>query len=134
MRLLGLPYPQAEQLFRRMVFNVISRNCDDHTKNFAFIMNKNGEWKLSPAFDICHAYRPGSPWVSQQSLSINGKRLNITKDDFLSVAKQMNIKKAANIVSQVNEIVKNWAHYARQTNVYPSLRNTINNTLINLNK
>ena len=134
MRLLGLPYPQAEQLFRRMVFNVISRNCDDHTKNFAFIMNKNGEWKLSPAFDICHAYRPGSPWVSLQSLSINGKRLNITRDDFLSVAKQMNIKKASNIVSQVNEVVKNWAHYARQTNVYPPLRDTINNTLINLNK
>lgn len=133
MRLLGLPYPQAEQLFRRMVFNVISRNCDDHTKNFAFIMNKDGNWKLSPAFDVCHSYRPGSTWVSQQSLSINGKRQNITRDDFLSVAKQMNIKKAANIVSQINEVVKNWANYAGQTKVDPTLRDAINKTLINLN-
>ena len=79
MRMLRLPYPQAEQLYRRMVFNVMSRNCDDHTKNFAFVMDKQGKWKLSPAFDICHAYRPGSDWVSQHALSINGKRKYITK-------------------------------------------------------
>ena len=134
MRLLGLPYPQAEQLFRRMVFNVISRNCDDHTKNFAFIMNKNGEWKLSPAFDVCHSYRPRSPWVSQQSLSINGKRQNITRDDLLSVAKQMNIKKSANIITQINTVVKNWVNYGEQTKVDPKLRDGINKTLIDLNE
>lgn len=130
MRLLGLPYPQAEQLFRRMVFNVISRNCDDHTKNFAFIMNKSGEWKLSPAFDVCHSYRPGSDWVSQQSLSVNGKRKNISHDDFLSVAKKMNIKKAANIVDQITEVVTNWPNYAEETKVDPKLRDAINTTLI----
>ncbi len=133
MRLLGLPYPQAEQLFRRMVFNVISRNCDDHTKNFAFIMDKNGVWKLSPAFDVCHSYRPGSTWVSQQSLSVNGKRQNIIRDDFIAVAKRMNIKKAASIVSQINEVVNNWPKYAEETKVNPALRDAISKTLINLN-
>ena len=130
MRLLGLPYPQAEQLFRRMVFNVISRNCDDHTKNFAFTMTKDGVWKLSPAFDVCHSYRPDSIWVSQQSLSVNGKRQYISKDDLLSVAKQMHIKKADQIVNQINNVVNNWGYYAEQTNVNPKLKDAINKTLI----
>ena len=133
MRMLGLPYPQAEQLFRRMVFNVISRNCDDHTKNFAFIMNKDGVWKISPAFDVCHSYRPGSSWVNQQSLSVNGKRQNITRDDFLSVAKQMSIKKAPNIIDQINLIVQNWSHYADRVEVSHELESAIQKTLININ-
>jgi len=79
MRRLLLPYTDAEQLYRRMVFNVMARNCDDHTKNFSFSMDKTGKWKLAPAFDVCHSYRPGSTWVSQHSLSINGKRHDITQ-------------------------------------------------------
>ncbi len=117
MRLLALPYPQMEQLYRRMVFNVLARNCDDHTKNFAFVMDKNGEWRLSPAYDVCFAYRPGSPWVSTQSLTVNGKRTNITTEDLLAVAKTVTIKKAAAIIDEVKIVVGNWAHYAAQTNV-----------------
>lgn len=132
MRALGLPYPQAEQLFRRMVFNVLARNCDDHTKNFAFLMTEDGKWRLSPAFDICHSYRPGSIWVSHQSLSLNGKRQNISRNDFLSVAKQMNIKKAPSIVSDINKIVSNWLEYAEQTKVTPDLRDSIDKTLVKL--
>lgn len=130
MRLLGLPYPQAEELFRRMVFNVLSRNCDDHTRNFAFLMDKSGIWKLSPAFDLCHSYRPESAWVSRQSLSVNGKREKITRDDLLSVARAMNIKKAAAIVNQINAVVENWPGYAETTNVNSSLRDAIAKTLI----
>jgi serine/threonine-protein kinase HipA len=132
MRLLGLPYPQAEQMFRRMVFNVLSRNCDDHTKNFAFIMKKNSNWQISPAFDICYSYRPGSPWVSRQSMSINGKRQNFSPDDFMTVARQMNIKKASDIIYQINEVVKRWKHYAAQTKVNPKHRDAIEKTLINI--
>ena len=132
MRLLGLPYPQAEQLFRRMAFNVISRNCDDHTKNFAFTMDKTGEWKLSPAYDICHAYRPGSIWVSQQSLSVNGKRDGISRADLLNVAKQMNIKKADSIVTEVQEVVNNWSKYAKETGVESDLTKAIKGTLLKL--
>lgn len=130
MRMLGLPYPEADQLYRRMVFNVLARNCDDHTKNFAFTMRKEGEWKLSPAFDLCHSYRPGSAWVSQQSLSVNGKRQNITRDDFLSVAKHMNIKKAPQIIAKVNESVLKWNQYAEEARVDAKLRDTIYSTLI----
>lgn len=133
MRLLGLMYPQAEQLFRRMVFNVLSRNCDDHTKNFSFLMDKSGEWQLSPAFDVCHSYRPGSLWVSQQSLSVNGKRKNITREDLLSVAKLMNIKKAPLIIEQVKSIVQKWEDYAAQVNVSNGLTAAIQKTLITIN-
>lgn len=132
MRALGLSYPQAEQLFRRMVFNVLARNCDDHTKNFAFLMTEDGKWRLSPAFDLCHSYRPGSTWVSRQSLSVNGKRQNIRRDDFLSVAKQMNLKKAPSIVTDINKIVSNWHEYAEQTKVTPDLRDSIDKTLVKL--
>jgi len=130
MRTLRLDYPQAEQQYRRMVFNVLARNCDDHTKNFAFIMDKAGQWKLSPAFDVCHAYRPGSPWVSQQSLTVNGKRQGITRDDLLQVARQMNIKKANAIIAEIATALKNWPDYAGQCKVNKTLQQAISKTFI----
>jgi len=132
LRLLRLPYPYAEQLFRRMVFNVIARNCDDHTRNFAFLLNKDKGWALSPAFDVCHSYRPGSTWVNQQSLSVNGKRQNITHADFLSVAKQMSIKKVPAILEQVNTVVQNWPRYAAEVDVSRELTASIQKTLIKI--
>jgi serine/threonine-protein kinase HipA len=125
MRLLQLPYPQAEQLYRRMVFNVIARNCDDHTKNFAFRLIQNERWELTPAYDICFAYRPGSEWVSQHNLSINGKRKDITLNDLLAVAKAMNIKKATVIVNQISETVKKWYEFAEEVNVEKSIKEQI---------
>jgi serine/threonine-protein kinase HipA len=130
MRSMLLPYPDAEQLFRRMVFNVMAKNCDDHTKNFSFIMDKAGQWRLAPAFDICHAFRPGSTWVSQHSLSINGKRQNITRDDLLQVAKRMNIKKAATIINEVHAAVSKWDDFASQANVETVLLEAIAKTLL----
>lgn len=132
MRSMLLPYTDAEQLYRRMVFNAMARNCDDHTKNFSFIMDKTGQWKLAPAFDVCHSYRPGSTWVSQHSLSINGKRQNITRDDLVGVAKNMNIKKADTIINQVNAIVSRWNDFAAQTNVKADLRDAVGKTLLHL--
>ncbi|HNS10988.1 MAG TPA: type II toxin-antitoxin system HipA family toxin [Bacteroidia bacterium] len=130
MRMLRLDYRQAEQLFRRMVFNVMARNCDDHTKNFAFVMDKSGQWKLSPAFDVCHAYRPGSEWVSRHALSIRGKRSNIGRQDLLDLAKEMNIKKAASIIDQTTSIIKNWQNYALRVKMEPGLASEIGKTLI----
>ena len=130
MRRMLLPYTDAEQLYRRMVFNVLARNCDDHTKNFSFCMNQSGKWKLAPAFDICHSYRPESAWVSQHSLSINGKRQVITRDDLLAVAKNMNIKKAGIIISQIIEVVNKWTDFAEQTNVNTIMRDAISKTLL----
>ncbi|WP_428331586.1 type II toxin-antitoxin system HipA family toxin [Mucilaginibacter sp.] len=132
MRSLRLDYPQAEQLYRRMVFNVLARNCDDHTKNFAFMMNKSGQWALAPAYDVCHAYRPGSPWVSQQSLSVNGKRQGIGRKDLLEVAKQMTIKKPGEIIEAVNGALKLWNKYADQCQVERQLQKQIQDTFIQL--
>ncbi len=129
MRLLRLSYQEAEQLYRRMVFNVIARNCDDHTKNFAFRLKKGSNWEITPAYDICHAYRPNSEWVSQHALSVNGKRLGITTDDLLTVAKSMNIKKAASIIVEIKETVAKWNQYAEETKVDVKLRDAINSTL-----
>ena len=93
-------------------------------------MEKDGIWKLSPAFDVCHSFKPGSPWVSQQSLSVNGKRRNINRADFLSVARQMNIKKAADIIDQINAIIQNWKKYAEKTGVSNDKSNAIQKTLV----
>ena len=132
MRMLGLSYPDAQELFRRMVFNVVSRNCDDHTKNFAFLLSESGEWQLSPAYDVCHAYRPGSDWVSQHALSINGKRKNISRLDLLQVGKRMNIKNADELISTVAEVVLNWEAFAGIAKVEPQLSAAIKATHLNL--
>ena len=94
MRMLKMDYPQAEQMFRRMVFNVLATNYDDHTKNFSFRLKQNGQWENSPGYDICYSFDPNNIWVSQHTLSINGKRRDITKTDLLKLAKDNNIKKA----------------------------------------
>jgi len=132
MRLLHLPYPEAVQMFRRMVFNVLAKNCDDHTKNFAFRLIKDQKWELAPAYDICHAFSPDSFWVSQHALSINGKRKNISKDDLLTIAKSMNIKKAEKIIIEISKKISLWNKYAEEMKVEPELRDAINSTLIKL--
>lgn len=134
MRELKLSYADAEQMFRRMVFNVIARNCDDHTKNFAFILKQNAQWELVPAYDVCHAYRPGSEWVSQHALSINGKRQNITKADLLTLGESIRSKKAAEIIDEINDTVNQWRVFANEVNVNPILRDEIDKTILNLNK
>lgn len=132
MRLLRLPYPQAEQMYRRMAFNVLARNCDDHTKNFAFRLKQDQHWEISPAYDICHSYKPDSQWVNQHSLSVNGKRNNITKHDLLSLAKSMNIKKAAHIIDEISNVVKRWPEYADECKLDPTVRDAKGATLLSL--
>jgi len=132
MRILRLDYQDAQQMFRRMTFNVIARNCDDHTKNFSFLLKKGEKWKLAPAYDICHAYRPDSYWVSQHALSINGKRKDFTRTDLLTIADSMNIKKANKIIEEINEKVSNWKKYANQVKVSTKKRDAIASTLIQL--
>lgn len=130
MRLLRLSYAEAEQMYRRMVFNVIARNCDDHTKNFAFIMPPDGKWALAPAYDVCHAYRPGSPWVSQHNLSINGKRKNIGREDLLIIARQNSIRNPAKILDEAVRLVRQWPDYAQRYQVEEKLWKAIDSTLI----
>ena len=130
MRELKLDYQDTEQMFRRMVFNVIAQNCDDHTKNFSFRLKKEGKWELSPAYDICYAYSPDNRWISQHALSMNGKRKDITKEDLLSVENTIKTKKAATIISEISENVSQWKKFADDVNVLPELRDRIDKTLI----
>jgi serine/threonine-protein kinase HipA len=132
MRELKLNYQDAEQMFRRMVFNVVARNCDDHTKNFSFRLKRGSNWELAPAYDVCHAYSPDHKWVSRHALSINGKRNDITKDDLLTVGKSIKSKKADNIIDEITEVVSRWKVYADEVNVIPALRDSIAETLITL--
>lgn len=117
MRQLRLPYTDAEQLYIRMVFNVVARNQDDHTKNISFLMDKAGNWSLSPAYDVSYAYNPENKWIAKHQLAVNGKRENIMREDLLSVAKQMNIKKPKEIIEKITAVVSNWEGYAQEAGV-----------------
>ena len=112
MRSLRLPYPDADQLYRRMVFNVVGVNHDDHTKNISFLMDKSGQWSLSPAYDMTYAFKPSHKYLAQHQLSINNKRSGITRSDLLLVAERMNIKKPSEIIDQVTDVISQWPGYA----------------------
>jgi serine/threonine-protein kinase HipA len=112
MRMLRLPYTDAEQLYRRMAFNVIAKNQDDHTKNISFLMNREGRWKLAPAYDVTYAYNPENRWVFQHQLSVNGKRQYIQREDLINLAKNMNIKKHNSIIDEVFSVVAKWPNFA----------------------
>jgi len=132
MRELHLPYHDAEQMFRRMVFNVMARNHDDHTKNFAFRLRQGYNWELAPAYDMCFASDSQNKWINQHTLSINGKRKNIQKEDILQLARSMNIKKSGQIIEEVNKVVALWNDYADAVNISPAKRDAINNKLLAL--
>jgi len=132
MRELKLSYADAEQMFRRMVFNVVARNCDDHTKNFSFLLKKDGKWELAPAYDLCHAYRPDSQWVSQHALSINGKRKDITRADLLVIGESIRCKKASHIIDEISDSVQQWSKFADEVAVDSGLSRQIGETLITL--
>lgn len=129
MRLLRLTYPEAEEMFRRMVFNVIATNYDDHTKNFSFMLKKNENWTLAPAYDLCYSFDETNHWVSKQTLSVNGKRLDISKEDLLTIAKDNNIKKGSQIIEEVNAVVSNWKFFANKAEVRKDLTDRIHQNL-----
>ena len=129
MRQLRLPYPDAEELFRRMVFNVICFNCDDHTKNISFLMDKNGDWRLSPAYDVTYAYNPENRWLKQHQMAVNGKRENIYRADLLKVASEMNVKKPLEIISAVQNAANNWNEFASQAGIPASQAVSIGNVI-----
>jgi serine/threonine-protein kinase HipA len=118
-RQLGLPIGAIEEQFRRMVFNIIIRNQDDHVKNIAFLMDKSGTWSLSPAFDMTYSYNPGGDWTSIHQMTMNGKRDNFTIDDFKTCAKAASMKRgrAESIISEVLDIVSRWKEYAGDAGV-----------------
>lgn len=112
MRRLRLPYNQAEEMYRRMLFNVIARNQDDHTKNFGFLYDLEEGWRLSPAYDLTYAYNPTNIWLKQHQLSINGKRDQFTEKDLLDFGGEMNIKSRKEILEEVKTGINRWGQFA----------------------
>lgn len=125
MRALRLPYSAAREMFRRMVFNVVVRNQDDHTKNISFLMGADGHWRLSPAYDMGYAYNPNGGWTSQHQMSIAGKFDDITKNDLLTFAKANNIKDAAKVIEEVMDAVARWPKLAAECDVPSEMINEI---------
>ncbi len=117
MRGLHLSYSEAQEMFRRLVFNVIVRNQDDHTKNISFLMDRTGKWRLSPAYDMGFAYNPKGGWTSQHQMSINGKFDNLTRWDLLEFAHRNNIKEGQEIIDNIVDKVSQWPLIAKECEV-----------------
>jgi serine/threonine-protein kinase HipA len=116
-RALGLTMEAVEQQFRRMAFNLIARNQDDHVKNIAFLMDRGGNWSLSPAFDVTHNYNPAGEWTARHQMSVNGKRDGFVLADLLQCADTVSIQpaRARTIIDEVAATVADWAAYAAQS-------------------
>ena len=113
MRALRLPYSEVQEMFRRLVFNVVVRNQDDHTKNISFLMGKDGRWRLSPAYDMGYAFNPQGGWTATHQMSVNGKFDGITRADLLALASANSIKDASTAIDQVCEAASRWPEIAR---------------------
>jgi len=118
-RRLSLPTDAVEQQVRRTFFNILARNHDDHVKNIAYLMDRQGQWRLSPAFDIAYAYNPNGAWTSRHQMSLNGKRDDFELGDLIAFAQSAGVKKnrSMNLLKQVAGSVSNWRHHAAQADV-----------------
>ena len=116
-----------EQLFRRMAFNVLAWNCDDHVKNIAYLMDRRGEWALAPAYDVCFAHNPEGDWTSRHQMSVNGKRTGIEEADILALATFANMRerRARAVLDEVRGAVRDWPRFASEAGVRGELAETI---------
>jgi serine/threonine-protein kinase HipA len=131
MRRLDMPASETAEMYRRMVFNVIARNQDDHVKNIAFLMDRRGNWSLAPAFDMTYSYQPSGLWTSSHQMTINGKRDNFVLDDFLACGKSALLKRgqARAILNEIRQVISRWRDYADQAGVNSEQRDKIQKAL-----
>jgi serine/threonine-protein kinase HipA len=116
-RKLKLADPAMEQAFLRMCFNVMARNCDDHTKNFAFRLKQGQDWELAPAYDVTHAHNPKGEWTYQHLMSVNGRFNDITRDDLLQDADRFGVRRPKDLLSDVRAALANWPACAREASL-----------------
>lgn len=116
----GMGDDAMQQAFRRMAFNVMARNCDDHTKNFSFRLKEGGNWELAPAYDVTHAHNPESLWTAQHLMAVNGKFDGISRSDLLSVSDRFLIPDAKGILNEVRSVVGGWPEHAAEAGVPPA--------------
>jgi serine/threonine-protein kinase HipA len=122
---LGLGDDAVSEAFRRMAFNVMARNCDDHTKNFSFLLPQDMPWELAPAYDVTHAYNPRGEWTYQHLMSVNGRFQAITRDDLLADADRFSVRKARQILDKVRAALENWSAFALEAEMEDSLRDRV---------
>jgi serine/threonine-protein kinase HipA len=130
-RRLGLPSSDIEQLYRRMVFNVLAINQDDHVKNISFLMNREGDWALSPAYDVTFSSNPENRWLKAHQMTINGKMSNISPEDLIACGKAMDIKspKCKKIMNDITTAVKQWKDIASSVGIREQTISLIQNEL-----
>lgn len=118
-------------LFRRMVFNVLAWNCDDHVKNISYLMDREGRWTLAPAYDVCYAYNPYGDWTSSHQMSVNGKKSGITDEDLMAASKIADLRPrlATKIINEVREAVHNWPTFAAEAEVHEEFVDVIGERL-----
>ena len=129
-RQLELPMAAVEEQFRRMAFNIVARNQDDHVKNIAFLMNQQGEWSLAPAFDVTYNYNPSGSWTANHQMTLNGKRDGFALADFEACAKAALMKRgrAATILNEVQTAVRRWPEFAAEAKLTDEWRYKIQKT------
>jgi len=125
MRKLRLDKNDVVQQYRRMVFNIVARNQDDHTKNIAFLMDKNGQWKLSPAFDVVYSHNPHGKWTNQHQMSLNGKRDHFSLEDLYAVAENASIPKPDGIIHEVCTAVEQWFEFSAEAGLSKKISSEI---------
>lgn len=134
-RMLGAKSSEIEQIYKRMVFNCKAVNMDDHVKNFSFIMDKNGMWSLSPAYDMTFSYKKGNKWLSKHQMTVNGKAEDITDEDILMAGKNMGLsaKKCRQVLDKIDNVVSNWIEYADKSGINEKTAKAIEDVIISVN-
>ena len=113
-RELELGHAAEVEAFRRMTFNLMGRNCDDHTKNFSFLLKQGDSWELAPAYDVTFAHNPRGEWTSQHLMSVNGKFKDFKREDLLAVADRFGVGEAPKIITEVKSAIKKWPSFAKK--------------------
>lgn len=132
--LLNFSKQEIQQIYTRMVFNLIAHNHDDHAKNHSFLMDKDGKWHLAPAYDICYSYNPNGSFTKEHQMAINGKSSDITYDDLMQVAKLKGIQNADDIITKINATVADWKVFAKEAGVRNDFASEIEKNLLHIEK
>jgi serine/threonine-protein kinase HipA len=117
---LGLGDDALKQAFRRMAFNVMASNCDDHTKNFSFRLKRGGQWELAPAYDLTHAYNPRGQWTYQHLMSVHGKFDGITREGLLLEADRFGVRRPKDLLAEVRAAIESWLAFAQEAQLNAS--------------
>ena len=111
---LDLPHAAYVEVFRRMIFNIMGRNCDDHSKNFSFLFKEGSDWELAPAYDVTFAHNPNGEWTSQHLMSVNGKYKDFTAEDIIQVADRFGVGEAKQLIEDIRASIKLWPTFAKE--------------------